>query len=198
MTKYLLISIQPQHVYNILIGNKTRELRKKIPNWVWEAITKGETVKVLIYCTKAKDFLHKTQNDILNQYPKTPRFYLSPDPIVDGFDIINGYVVAQFELNKIRYVYESVDKQDEYGNAYEDIEIEEDFDIQKACITYKELSRYSHKGNIQVWAMYIENLKVFDNPKKLTDYYKNWYRGQFYTQTLTMAPQNMMQVLGDE
>lgn len=198
MTKYLLISIQPQHVYNILIGNKTLELRKKIPNWVWEAITKGETVKALIYCTKAKDFLHKTQDDILNQYPKTPRFYLSPDPIVDGFDIINGYVVAQFDLNKIRYVYDLVDKQDKNGNIYDDIEIDEDFDLQKAWITLKDLSRYSHNGKFQVWAMYIENLKAYDNPKKLTDYCKNWYRGQFYTETLTMAPQNMMAVWGDE
>jgi len=197
MTKYLLISIQPQHVYNILIGNKTLELRKKIPNWVWEAITKDETVKALIYCTKAKDFLHKTQNYILNQYPKTPRFYLSPDPIVDGFDIINGYVVAQFDLNKIRYVYDLVDKQDKYGNIYDDIEIDEDFDLQKAWITLKDLSRYSHNGKFQVWAMYIENLKAFDKPKELSDY-QVFYDGEESFYPLKRAPQNMMSVWGNE
>ncbi len=46
MTKSLMISIQPQHAFNIMYGKKTLELRTWIPKgyvgWVYVYVTKGK------------------------------------------------------------------------------------------------------------------------------------------------------------
>ena len=54
--KQLLMSIQPQHLYNILRGNKTLEIRKQIP--------KGFKGWVNLYCTKGKrlSVVHDDEN----------------------------------------------------------------------------------------------------------------------------------------
>ena len=44
MTKSLMISIQPEHAYNIINGKKTLELRTWIPKdygWVYVYVNKG-------------------------------------------------------------------------------------------------------------------------------------------------------------
>lgn len=216
MTKYLLISIQPQHVYNILIGKKTLEIRKMIPKWVFEAIARKETVKALIYCTKKKSgriFIKKGE-ELYGQ--PLERTLIVHHPTFFEMDF-GGKIVAQFDLNQIEKIICEKDTDYDYEISYEYV-IEIGYNkydnagnitpflnyeyynsmkiCKEACVEYEEMDQYFDAKD--GYAMFIKNLKVFDNPKKLTDYCKNWYRGQFYTETLTMAPQNMMAVWGDE
>ena len=51
-----IYSIRPQHVLNIARGDKTYELRTKLPREMKEAINKGEKVVMWIYCTKGKKY----------------------------------------------------------------------------------------------------------------------------------------------
>lgn len=196
MTKYLLISIQPQHVYNILIGKKTLEIRKMIPKWVFEAIARGETVIVLIYCTMAKPLIYQdyTTND--DGYT-----YLSGYGIA-SYDkeacIINGKIVAQFDLNQIeKYEFGIYDA--EYFGLGDIIYSINPFPVSvcsKSCLTYEEIKKYSGGKNIS--AIHIFNLKVFDKPKELSDFSSVEYgdKGAWHFQKspISRAPQNMMAV----
>lgn len=155
MTKYLLISIQPQHVYNILIGKKTLELRKTVPKdfkgWVY------------IYCTKTKPYLHRTEKDILKEYPNTERFILNDDPMVAGFDILNGHVVARFwfdEYDKLLYVKDRF-----YERSYEWCYKKQ----RKSCLTDEQIHLYGKGKDLYAW--HINKLEVFDKPKQLSEFY---------------------------
>ena len=48
MEKYILLSIQPHYVKEMIVGNKQYEFRKKLPNLEKARISK----KVFIYCSK--------------------------------------------------------------------------------------------------------------------------------------------------
>ena len=198
MTKYLLISIQPQHVYNILIGKKTLELRKKIPNWVWKAIARGETVIVLIYCTKAKPYVY--QDYATNEDGYT---YLGGYGLTDWDNeacIVNGKVVAQFEINNIDS-YDFKIYNAEYfglGNIIYSVKPFPKRVCSSSCLTYEQIKKYSGGKNIH--AIHISNLKAFDKPKELGDFscveygiYGAWH---FLKSPISRAPQNMMAVYG--
>lgn len=164
MKKSILISIQPQHVKNILSGKKTMELRKSVPKdfkgWVY------------IYCTKSKPYLHRTEKDILKVYPNTERFILNDDPMVAGFDILNGHVVARFCFNNF-ITLQKDEAFDIYGDFY-GTDTEDKFyfgqDIlSDSCIEFKDLNTYWMNGKL--FALNIKKLEVFDKTMELSDFY---------------------------
>jgi predicted transcriptional regulator len=93
--KQLLMSIQPQHLYNILTGKKTLEIRKQIP--------KGFKGWVNLYCTMVKPYLIKRSQPYDD-------YMLIQDK---SFDNLNGKVVARFWFDE----YDVIEVDSEQFNA---------------------------------------------------------------------------------
>lgn len=163
MTKYLLISIQPQHVYNILIGKKTLELRKSVPKnfegWVY------------IYCTKTKPYLYdRLSNDYkwaldMKEYQgRIPHKYeLNSSEYFNQFDRLNGTVVARFwfdEYDKLLYVKDRF-----YERSYEWCYKKQ----RKSCLTDEQIHLYGKGKDLYAW--HINKLEVFDKPMFLSELY---------------------------
>ncbi len=144
--KEILISIQPQWVEKILNGEKTIEIRKTMPKCDLPA-------KVYIYCTKAIKF----KDIYLHELKKVNDKY---ELGLHGNNIMNGKVVAEFTLNNIDdfSVFENGSVQ--YWSAH---------NLEKSALTYEEVSKYvglNKKG----YAWHISDLKVYDEPKKLSEF----------------------------
>ena len=72
MNKALILSVRPEHAYNILTGKKTLELRKSAPKgfkgWVYVYVTKG---KPYIWANDIKKpFLDSRYNRLIDELPK--------------------------------------------------------------------------------------------------------------------------------
>ena len=152
---FIVISIRPQWVADILNGDKTIEIRKtmprcKLPAEVYIYITAREPT--LCECT---DFNDQRYYIFLKHLPLSYR------------RIINGKIVAKFTLNNI----ENIGKN--YANQHKDNHF---YDLLKAsCLTVEELEDYSHiplekrKSDFpDLYAWHIENLEIFDKPKDLS------------------------------
>lgn len=203
MIKYALISIRPQWAYLILTGKKTLEIRKQVLKWVKEEITNGNKVEFLVYITKSKPellYCHGCCGDngscssagyILNDY-------LSKDGIKEGIEedgdiLLNGTIPFSFECD----VYDLILFQ--YGQGYIDDEYiicndkEEDCGllwqdtkfIEKTCLE-DETDIENYGMGKDLYALHISNVKVFDQPKTLSEF------------NVIKAPQNMMTVYGKE
>lgn len=160
MQKAILISIQPQHVLNIITGEKTLELRKSVPKnfegWVY------------IYCTKVKPLLGYG-------YVDEEGYYYELGDRIDHLDTLkynlNGLVIARFwfdnfiTLQKDESYHEFGDffGTDVKGNFYfgEDI-------LSQSCEEFIELKSYWKNGKLFAWN--INSLEVFDNAKTLVNY----------------------------
>lgn len=158
--KAVLLSIRPEWAGKILTGKKTVEVRKTRPRL--------ETpFKVYIYCTK------------------TAERWLRTVP-VQGWQRLDGFVICEFTCYKIDtiqrmgidnnfdYCYLSLN---EFGNDDIAIEIR---DIKKSCIPKSELNSYA-KSAPELFAWHISDLKVYDNPKPLSDFSKHGFSGLFGT-----------------
>ena len=103
--KAILMSIRPQHLVNILNGDKTIELRKRFPKdyrgWIY------------LYCTKAKPYLIR----FFGRYFITD--YLSPEVKDDGL-VKNGLVVARVLVDNVETIslFHIFDKPKELGEFY--------------------------------------------------------------------------------
>jgi predicted transcriptional regulator len=177
MNKQVLISVRPENAVNILNGKKTIELRKVVLKWVLEEIKKGNTVIFNIYVTKGKkDILYKYKNKYYTQH------YLT---FTDDVEALNGKVVARFDTN----IIEDVHEEDENGFATET--------IKKGTVChFANVSEWEYDKYQPKYAIYIENLKVFDTPKELIELTGiTFYGGVFETlKYVTKTPKNMMTV----
>ena len=146
--KAIMISIQPQYVEKILNGEKTIEIRKTMPKCELPC-------KVYIYCTKGKK-LYKCVSNF-------------------DEDLLNGKVVAEFTLNKIDK-FDSAYSEWAYSVAPEDSEmpISETQFIQmaeqKGKLDCNDLLKYFGDEDYIVYAWHIDNLKVYDKPKELSEF----------------------------
>lgn len=197
MQKSILISIQPQHVFNILTGKKTLELRKTYPKWFAEGW-------VYIYCTKKWPSLTIFHEVDMGFDVKKGTFYALQDKkqIDNGFyhmnpfDILNGKVVARFWFNiddvdqlqysPLQYVFNSPDK-----------EVEERLNLKQLCLTASQAMDYAGNSKKNIWSWSISKLEVFDKPMELSDFQKEEYavmpNGVFPAyQPITKAPQSWM------
>lgn len=155
MNKALMISIQPQHVVNVMNGDKDRELRTWIP--------KGYVGPVYVYVTKNGDnLIHNGRAYVLEKGKR-----LSYD--------LNGKVAFRFWFDEFDYIwYHSyhdfagfVVKESDGGNGpigYKDPVLD------KLCLSHEDLGKY-YKGKV-LYAWHIKKLEIFDNPKELRDFYK--------------------------
>ena len=146
--KAILMSIRPQHLVNILNGDKTIELRKKFPSdyrgWAYA------------YCTKTKPYLADFGD---NEYPYKNGGYVCSLVLsnIEKHDakVSNGKVVCRFWVDKVK-VCPNVDDDSWYGTWH--------------CLTDKDIAKYAPLGE-DLFAIYISKLEIFDEPMELGEFY---------------------------
>lgn len=185
--KNVLYSIQPQYVCDILNGKKTLELRKHKPKI-------SLPCKVYIYCTKDnKNYLNRKdcrfcyieKRDVLGVTDKVRELF---DNVNGFYERLNGQVVAEFTLNTIdeyecelwdEKTFESIGEVYYSDDGYNEREVDiiatnnENCDLlEKGCVTWADLRKYLGTGFSTVYALHIDNLIIYDSPKRLSDFKK--------------------------
>lgn len=156
--KAIMISVQPQWVEKILNGEKTIEIRKTMPKCELPC-------KVYIYCTKAKN---RFDTCVIHNKNKDKKDY-------SFCEIGNGKVVAEFTLDKV----DTIDICDPYIFRNEK---QEDWMWFKAyaCLEPEKIMDYIGYGSdhdgwgdeyAKGYALYIDNLKIYDKPKDVSEFY---------------------------
>lgn len=191
-TKMILLSIQPEHLCNILNGIKKDELRKLFP-------IDTSVNAVLMYCTKKK---HKVllYNHRLKKYwvSKTIDYRVHKDAL-------NGKVVGLFKIASIDELECEFHNQDSFAkdSSYEAIHrIDRDIDdpyeydrwelvsnendwtdeesrnnlfLKRCCLSFNEVKKYMRKGKgygEKLFDIHIADLTVFDEPLELNRFRK--------------------------
>ena len=169
MMKSVLIAIRPQLVEKIChkigedetgkaIYEKRIEVRKTAPQEV--------PFKAYIYCCKAKPYLYKEAN---------PPFELFLDSELykgKGYDdrLFSGKVVGEFVCDKViktcgwrlRGDTQQCAKRTTAEEAFPEL----------ACLTIDEIVKYAGSENREVCGWHISDLKIYDKPKALVEFYK--------------------------
>jgi predicted transcriptional regulator len=186
MSKAILISINPQHVLNILNKSKTLEIRKSIPKdfkgWVYG------------YVTKSKPYLYHLEED---------NTYLI-DYKHEGMwgDTLNGAIPFRFwfdeyyEINKIttsnNYYFP---KSRDYNNLPYNMVLD------KLCLSNHQIWDYGKGKDLYAW--HIKKLEIFDRPMQLSEFYVKkhieedlkWYGViTYYEEELKRPPQSYQYV----
>lgn len=194
----VLFSINPTPCYDITSGKKTREIRKKVPKL-------STPFKGYIYCTKPKganDFAlcldHETG--------KVGYLHPSNYPIADRYnlEILSEKVIGEFVCDYIEeYEMEGYDKDADVFQAICRVEHEEDIGdtfyfyevtnevteeeqlsapiLRESCLSFDEIGKYvCGKGDIgfhTFYSLHISELKIYDKPKDLSEFYIPCYSG---------------------
>ena len=154
MNKAIILSVKPEHAYNILSGKKTLELRKSAP--------KGFKGWVYVYVTKAikdyrKDFYYQPKNKkvIFRLHGVIPfRFWFDEyDEITYDYmcDVSGGGV--PLDSGSYEY-YITCGQLDSLQLSYEDV--------------------LDYGKNKDLYAWHIKNLEIFDKPMELGEFMKDW------------------------
>jgi len=156
--KAILISIRPEWVAKILNGEKTLEIRKTFPKC-------DLPIDVYIYCTKEKKTNKWAKRDILcsDVHDGKPTGHYQLWLFDDGIHtILNGKVVAKFTLNTVEEIPPMYKWQKDYEKHLEE----------NACISQKDLFAYldMHKPTRCGYAWHIDNLEIFNKPKRLSHF----------------------------
>lgn len=147
--KSILISIQPQWVEKILNGEKTIEIRKTIPKCELPC-------KVYIYCTQAKPYLYRLDDD--DNFELTNNLRPHEDCFVKDYNALNGKIVAEFTLkNMVKFDIKSI----MFLGKSQEL-------MQKSCLGGLSLRKYLGDKVGYSWA--IDNLKIYDKPKELSEF----------------------------
>lgn len=154
--KAIIMSVQPQWLKKILVGEKTIEIRKTIPKC-------DLPIDVYLYCTQKKVngenlYIQFDQNQFRDDAWDYPYFDTKPGGA--GADYLaNGKVVAKFTLNKVEEVL-----------TQHHIDAEQyDRVVKESCMDYELFEKYVGEKE-QVYAWHIDNLVVFDKPKELSEF----------------------------
>ena len=164
----VLISIRPEWVEKILNGEKTIEIRKTMPKCELPC-------KVYIYCTNAKPYLYRLNDD--NEFELTNKLRFQEDCFVKDYNAPNRKVVAEFTLNKVDtieicdpYVFRNNEQEDWW------------YFKENACLDCEEMMAYIGYGSdhdgwgneySKGFAWHIDNLKIYDKPKELCEFTHN-------------------------
>lgn len=152
-------------------------------------------MKALLYCTKGKPYLYKTNfvkledikkgclDKLVYEIDKDERLYLNGDKREN----LNGKIVAEVEINKVEEIVAT--KWDVgCGCAYYQFKTKDL--LIKSCLNYIDLNDYLDRNN--GYALHLANLKVFDRPLSFD---KDYIYKDYKTNALiTKAPQNMCNV----
>ena len=149
--KSVILSIHPYFCEKIEVGEKLLEIRKNKPNIELP-------FKCYIYETKAINH-KKIIVDLDGELPTT-------------YARGRGKVIGEFICDRIEYL----DMDSAGVGFWENGEFIYLKDIGwNACLTRKEFIEYSNGKKLYGW--HISELKIYDNPKKLNDFYNICYSG---------------------
>ena len=153
--KAIMISIQPQWVEKILNGEKTIEIRKTMPKCEFPC-------KVYIYCTKSKPTLQYFYN-WQNYKPVSEHSTWASGRTLNVGEYGNGKVVAEFTFNE----FEDFSKWEyDFGALVRHLDL-----WAGTKGNYPFLIDYL-KGQKKGYAWHIDNLKIYDKPKELSEFRK--------------------------
>ncbi len=142
-------------------------------------------MKLLLYCTKSKPILYKPFEWDCFPNDEASRFYLGDSKTIEIDEELNGKVFAEcdFEVEEIRNYNNSITY---YTQSLNQQEL-----LNKSCLDICKLDDYLKGKN--GYSIHIKNLHIFDEPKKLNEYYSEYYvKGWGFTEVkLENAPQNM-------
>lgn len=189
--KSVLISIQPKWCELIASGKKTIEVRKSAP--------KIETpFKCYIYCTESD--VHSCFM-VGGGEAKLIHCCNYKTAICVGGEVGNGKVIGEFVCDRVDeyscefwddtpdymsknhpmekiQVVDYIDDEDPDWKEYayvtgNEVENPDDCDLCKnACLTYAEIRNYVGIGDKTFYAWNISDLKIYDKPKELGEFYK--------------------------
>ncbi|MCM1556773.1 MAG: ASCH domain-containing protein [Anaeroplasma bactoclasticum] len=148
----------------------------------------NKTVKLLLYCTKAKPYLGWDDTN--------SRHALCNNLNQCDHDYFNGYIVAEAECDLVEEIYcELMDNGVGTDTIYytnNDTDIEE-----LSCLDINDLATYlpQKSGGEKVgYAIHLKNVKPFDEPKELDEYW-NFQDICIGDSKVSKAPQNMCRVI---
>lgn len=167
--KEIMISIRPQWVEKILNKEKTIEIRKTMPKCELPC-------KVYIYCTKPKKWWSFsswgcTSDELVWKIKDKVKMCNGLEVWDDDCEKLNGKVVAEFTLNKVK----------EYGYVYSPALLMQGYytqrgkelDYSKCCLKLHEIEKYADDGEMlpkPIYAWHIDNLKIYDKPKEVSEF----------------------------
>lgn len=146
-------------------------------------------MKLLLYCTKAKNELERLEIEHGDFWYGCPTYTGNETPL-------NGKIVAECDCDKVEFIKLITD--DPLGAPfYETDTLDEEDILKQSCLNADELYKYLEKNN--GYALHLSNLKVFDEPKELSEFKtkqtccKNSFGHLVYEYyPIKKAPQNMM------
>ena len=166
-------------------------------------------MKALLYCTKSKPYLIESPEWIVSI--GKPKYIVSKDKTYIDDLVRNGKIVAEcdFEVEEITTRWGEFETE-----KYSELSLQDN-----SCLTHQELCTYFGKlrnmcgGSKHCgYAINIENLKIFNEPKELGDYmsgndkelaaakvFHNFFFNSYsqFAPQLTKAPKNMKIVSSD-
>lgn len=168
MKKAILMSFSPYYYYLIGEGIKKIEVRKKTacdPDW-----------NKVVECYMTKD--KRSFNRIPKEFQEKYRAHMGK--------VGMRFVCERTEEYHTEF-YENDDVYQEIRSYWLDEDREEDWHIvttneranpddcdllKKACLTFNEIKRYIGYGSDKFYALYISDLKIYDKPKILREFFK--------------------------
>lgn len=154
--KAIMISVRPEWTLKILNKEKILEVRTTCPK-EWKDYLSGKTkikpqsTKCYIYCTKGKSY-----KDSITVYHSIPAIM----PY-----IANGKVVAEFQCNEIEIIKSIKEKRN--GASYQYHELNDRI-LKQSCLSEEQILDYTNGNDLYGW--HIDNLKVYDKPKELSEF----------------------------
>lgn len=157
MNKAVMLSIRPQWCQKIASGEKTIEVRKTKP--------KLETpFKCYIYCTRDKHLAFMQNASGTNLIACMN----AETAIPVGGAIGNGKVIGEFVCDCVTPLYNvCMDDWKRLAGGLHNVEKEL---VNQACLTEAKLHTYAGGKNCFAW--HISDLKIYDAPKKLSEFWR--------------------------
>lgn len=156
--KSVLISIKPQWCKLIASGKKTLEVRKTRPKL-------EVPFKVYIYCTSGTGEntfnVPVSHEQLVRHYAETGSMECLNCPIG------NGKVIGEFICDAITPLFNVCT--DNWHHLTGDVHEWQKELVKRACLTDVELKSYAKGKNCFAWK--ISDLKIYDKPKELSEFY---------------------------
>lgn len=177
--KSVLISIQPKWCELIANGEKTIEIRKTKPRI-------DTPFKCYIYCTKEKiigDFILCKSKELSDLFGFNVTVGVNKGFAKEEDLQLKGKVIGEFVCNKIQNLFSN-------SHFWLDENI-----VNKTCLNNNEIREYAN-GADKIYGWHISNLKIYDKPKELSEFYIECkyeidYKGDWFNyKPLTRPPQS--------
>lgn len=150
--KAIMISVKPEYVEKILNGEKIGELRTTIPKCELP-------YKAYLYCTKGQELWGDGTGETWNGIDENEDIELVYE-YTPTLSRLNGKVVAEW----------TVKEYDKYTDLTNTANLQRIY--KRCCVNYKNVWEYSKQGTKPIYDLHIDDLKIYDKPKELSEFYK--------------------------